>query len=101
MVWNPDRTRVISAETHHHAVDFNIFEGMEVHGVAEWVITGGRVVVEDGNVRVARDPVLVPCTGPCVNRKHVRRKGRVECAFGAVLLAPFLFYAPILTTVSA
>ena len=54
MVWNPDRTRVISAETHHHAVDFNIFEGMEVHGVAEWVITGGRVVVEDGNVRVAR-----------------------------------------------
>ena len=54
MVWNPDRTRVISAETHHHAVDFNIFEGMEVHGVAEWVITGGRVVVEDGNVKVAR-----------------------------------------------
>merc|ERR1711973_86268 len=32
VVWNPDRTRVISAETHHHAVDFNIFEGMEVDG---------------------------------------------------------------------
>jgi len=54
VVWNPDRTRVISAETHHHAVDFNIFEGMEVHGVAEWVITGGRVVVEDGELKVAK-----------------------------------------------
>ena len=27
---------------------------MEVHGVAEWVITGGRVVVEDGDLKVAR-----------------------------------------------
>jgi dihydroorotase-like cyclic amidohydrolase len=30
VVWNPHKTRVISAKTHHHAVDFNIFEGMEV-----------------------------------------------------------------------
>ena len=54
VVWNPEKTRVISAETHHHAVDFNIFEGMEVHGVAEWVITGGRVVVEEEQVKVAK-----------------------------------------------
>ena len=26
VVWDPSKTRVISAETHHHAVDFNIFE---------------------------------------------------------------------------
>lgn len=26
IVWNPAATRVISAKTHHHAVDFNIFE---------------------------------------------------------------------------
>lgn len=26
VVWNPDRVRVISAATHHHAVNFNIFE---------------------------------------------------------------------------
>ena len=64
MVWNPDRTRVISAETHHHAVDFNIFEGMEVHGIAEWVITGGRVVVEDGEVRVARGAGKYVATPP-------------------------------------
>jgi len=54
VIWNPNKTRVISAETHHHAVDFNIFEGMEVHGIAEVVLTGGRVVVEDGEVKVAK-----------------------------------------------
>jgi len=53
VVWDPNRTRTISKDTHHHAVDFNIFEGMEVHGVAETVITGGRVVVEEGQVKVA------------------------------------------------
>lgn len=26
VVWDPNRTRVISAQTHHQAVDFNIFE---------------------------------------------------------------------------
>ncbi|MCL4129747.1 UNVERIFIED_CONTAM: hypothetical protein GTU68_030726, partial [Idotea baltica] len=37
VVWDPHSTRVISAQTHHQAVDFNIFEGMEVHGIAEYV----------------------------------------------------------------
>lgn len=32
VVWNPKATRTISATTHHHAVDFNIFEGMQVQG---------------------------------------------------------------------
>lgn len=54
VVWDPSKTRVISAETHNHAVDFNIFEGMEVHGIAEWVITGGRVVVEEGQLKMAK-----------------------------------------------
>jgi len=54
VVWDPNRTRVISASTHHHAVDFNIFEGQEVHGIADWVITGGRIVVENGELKVTR-----------------------------------------------
>jgi len=54
VVWNPNKTRVISAKTHHHAVDFNIFEGQEVHGIAEWVLTGGRLVVEAEEVKVTR-----------------------------------------------
>uniref|UniRef100_A0ABD2WLR1 dihydropyrimidinase n=1 Tax=Trichogramma kaykai TaxID=54128 RepID=A0ABD2WLR1_9HYME len=51
VVWDPSRKRIISAETHHQAVDFNIFEGMEVHGVAEYVIVGGRVCVDECQVK--------------------------------------------------
>lgn len=52
VIWNHQATRVISAKTHHHACDFNIFEGMECHGVPEVVIVNGRVCVENGVVEV-------------------------------------------------
>ena len=50
VVWNGFQRRVISAKTHHHAVDFNIFEGMEVFGVADVTISRGRVVWRDGTL---------------------------------------------------
>ncbi|XP_011184045.1 dihydropyrimidinase isoform X4 [Zeugodacus cucurbitae] len=53
VIWNPSATRTISKETHHHACDFNIFEGMVCHGVPEMVLVRGRICVEDGSVRVA------------------------------------------------
>ncbi|XP_064556592.1 dihydropyrimidinase 1-like isoform X1 [Drosophila montana] len=53
VIWNPQATRTISKETHHHACDINIFEGMTVHGVAEYVIVRGRICAENGSVRVA------------------------------------------------
>lgn len=53
VIWNPNATRTISAKTHHQACDFNIFEGMNVHGVSEYVIVRGRVCVDDGALRVA------------------------------------------------
>lgn len=53
LIWNPNASRTISAKTHHQACDFNIFEGMTVHGVPEFVVVRGRVCVDDGNLRVA------------------------------------------------
>lgn len=53
VIWNPNATRLISAKTHHQACDFNIFEGMTVHGVSEFVVVRGRVCVDDGMLRVA------------------------------------------------
>lgn len=54
VIWNPNATRTISASTHHQAVDFNIFEGMECHGVPEFVIVNGRVIVDEGQLRAVQ-----------------------------------------------
>lgn len=51
VVWNHRKTRTISAKSHHQATDTNIFEGMLVHGVPEYVIVNGRVCLEEGEVR--------------------------------------------------
>lgn len=51
VIWNPKKTRKISAKTHHQAVDYNIFEGMVCHGVPEYVIVKGRVCVEEAEVK--------------------------------------------------
>ncbi|BFF89821.1 dihydropyrimidinase [Drosophila madeirensis] len=53
VIWNPNATRTISKDTHHQACDFNIFEGMTVHGVCEFVLVRGRICAERGQVRVA------------------------------------------------
>lgn len=53
VIWNPQATRVISKDTHHHNCDYNIFEGMVCHGVPEYVLVRGRICVENGLIRVA------------------------------------------------
>ncbi|XP_062512368.1 dihydropyrimidinase-like [Corticium candelabrum] len=54
VVWDGDATRTISATTHHHAVDFNIFEGMICHGVPLVTISQGRVVYDHGKLDIVR-----------------------------------------------
>jgi dihydropyrimidinase len=51
VIWDPSRTREISAKTHHQNVDFNIFEGMKVTGVNAVTISQGRIVYKDGDLR--------------------------------------------------
>lgn len=66
VVWNPKAKRTISASTHHHAVDFNIFEGMEVFGVADVTISRGKVVWENGKLYTEKGSgkyVERPCFG--------------------------------------
>ena len=50
VIFNPDRKETISVNnsvTHHMNVDYNAFEGFEVTGVSETVISRGKIIVEN------------------------------------------------------
>ncbi|KAF8572069.1 hypothetical protein P879_01181 [Paragonimus westermani] len=62
VIWDAEATRTISAATHHQNVDFNVFEGLRCHGVPCTVLSGGRVVMEDGELRVTQGAGrFLPC----------------------------------------
>jgi dihydropyrimidinase len=48
VIFDPEKTMTLSAETHHMKVDYNPYEGREVTGVTETVVSRGRVVIDDG-----------------------------------------------------
>ena len=50
VIFNPDRKETISVNnsvTHHMNVDYNAYEGFEVTGVSETVISRGKIIVEN------------------------------------------------------
>jgi dihydropyrimidinase len=48
VVFDPDRKETLSAKTHHMNVDYSLYEGREVTGVSETVLSRGKVIVENG-----------------------------------------------------
>jgi dihydropyrimidinase len=62
IVWDPKKTKRISAKTHHQKIDFNIFEGMDVEGVTVATLSQGKLVYRDGDLRTT------PGAGRYINR---------------------------------
>jgi dihydropyrimidinase len=48
VVFDPNRKQTLSAKTLHMKVDYNPYEGRQVTGVSETVLSRGKVVVENG-----------------------------------------------------
>jgi dihydropyrimidinase len=48
VIYDPSRKHKISAKTHHMDVDYSCYEGREVVGGSDVVLSRGRVIVEDG-----------------------------------------------------
>ena len=48
VVYDPNRTRVISAASHHMDVDYSCYEGRSVQGASDVVLSRGSVIVRDG-----------------------------------------------------
>jgi len=62
VVWDPRKTRTISAKTHHQKIDTNVFEGMTVTGNAAITFSRGRILWENDQLRTERG------TGKYINR---------------------------------
>jgi dihydropyrimidinase len=48
VVYDPDARQTLSASTHHMAVDYSAYEGLEITGRVDTVLSRGRVVVDGG-----------------------------------------------------
>jgi len=48
VIYDPDRKRTISAQSHHMDVDYSCYEGRVVQGASDVVMSRGSVVVRDG-----------------------------------------------------
>jgi dihydropyrimidinase len=48
VIYDPNATRTISAKTHHMDVDYSCYEGRQVRGRSDVVLSRGSVIVRDG-----------------------------------------------------
>jgi dihydropyrimidinase len=46
VVWDPQKSHTLSAQSHHMRCDYNLFEGMEVRGVPVMVFQRGNLLVD-------------------------------------------------------
>ena len=77
VVWDPRASRTISVASHHQNVDFNVFEGMPVTGLARHTIAAGKLVWTDGDLRTVRGAgryVARPCFAAPLKALAVRNK---------------------------
>jgi dihydropyrimidinase len=51
VVWDPKKSKTISAKKQQSVIDYNVFEGVEVTGLPRYTLSRGDVVVEDGTVK--------------------------------------------------
>lgn len=67
VLWDAGASKTISAAASHQRVDYNVFEGMEVTGMAKMTISGGRLAMKEGDIIAKKGQgryVERPCFGP-------------------------------------
>jgi dihydropyrimidinase len=77
VLWDAQASRTISARTHHQNVDFNVYEGMTVTGLARHTVAAGKVVWTDGDLRTVRGAgryIPRPCFAPPVAVTALRKR---------------------------
>ncbi|WLS03044.1 dihydropyrimidinase [Shinella oryzae] len=51
VVWDPKRSKTISAKNQQSSIDYNVFEGKEIVGLPRYTLTRGVVAIEESTVK--------------------------------------------------
>jgi Dihydroorotase and related cyclic amidohydrolases len=51
VIYDPAATQTLSAETHHMNVDYSAYEGLQITGKVQTVLSRGRTVIADGEFK--------------------------------------------------
>ena len=51
VVWDPEAKKTISAGKQQSAIDYNVFEGIEVKGLPKYVLTRGEIAIDNFEVK--------------------------------------------------
>ncbi len=54
VIFDPEKKHAISAETHHMNVDYSAYEGWEVTGKVETVLSRGKIAIENGDLKISK-----------------------------------------------
>jgi dihydropyrimidinase len=65
VIYDPSATQTMSAETHHMNVDYSCYEGMQITGHVDTVLSRGRVVVDGGEYLGAKGDGQFLARGTC------------------------------------
>ena len=87
VVWDPKRTKTISAKNQQSIIDYNVFEGIEVTGLPRFVFSRGELAIQEAEVKakpghgefVAREPhMAVNRALSTVEGDHRAAQGRTD-----------------------
>ena len=70
VVWDPTRSKTIGAASQQSAIDYNVFEGIEVTGLPRFTLTRGMVAISEGEVKTQQGhgEFIARESYPAVNR---------------------------------
>merc|ERR1719510_426917 len=89
VIWDPNGSKTITTGEDNLKTDFNVFNGMSVHGTPDSVIISGRIVMDEGQLRVMQGFgkfLAMPTFAPYVYEK-VRAKEAEARSTNAVIRA--------------
>ena len=85
VIFDPKATKTISAKTQVSAIDYNVFEGIEVTGLPVMTFSRGRLVYKEGDVRAEKGdgrfverPANAPVSKALSTWKELTAPRRVE-----------------------